>query len=60
MGNFRGPSVRSDAEVKIVKDEMKALLKTPTDMIAHKLNVSYATAEYLRALIQSAAKEWKM
>lgn len=60
MGSSRGPSVRSDAEVKIIKDEMKALLKTPTDMIAHGLRVSHATAEYLQALIQSAVEEWKM
>jgi hypothetical protein len=52
--------VRSDAEAKIMRDEMKALLKTPTDMIAHGLKVSHATAEYLQALIQSAVEEWKM
>lgn len=52
-----GMSVRSDVEAKIVNDEMSALLRVPVDMIAHKLNVSYATAEYLRALIKSAVKE---
>ena len=50
--------VRTNEEVKILEDEMKTLAATPVDMIAHKLDVHYATAEHLRAMISAAMEEW--
>lgn len=56
----QGPGALSEEEYETLSNELNALMRVPIDEIAHRLNISHTTAEYIRALISSAIKEWEI